>query len=132
MLSHTFDVASFVVTVGLYAMSRRSDEPSAETLICLTARGVVNEPVGEVRDIEIHLYPRESVEIGTARPASIASIIQVKPHVSVVARFPHPEFDRMWAMAFASQMKFAHVAFTKPHYGNALVTSLSFSNEREE
>jgi hypothetical protein len=36
----------------------QGEEPSAESLVYLTARGALNEPVGEVREVEVHLYPQ--------------------------------------------------------------------------
>jgi hypothetical protein len=44
----------------------------------------------------------------------------------------NPEFDRLWALALSGRLGFAHLFFTKPHYGKARVASASFSTEWEE
>ena len=132
MLSRTVQVSSFSTRVGLYAIERRGEEPEIDSQPWLELRGTLDEPVREVRDVLISLFPREKVEVGTARPASVASVIQIRPHLSVVAAFPISEFDRLWTMALHGHVKYAYVYFTKPHYKTAHVVSLSFSNELEE
>ena len=52
--------------------------------------------------------------------------------LDIVLPWSHVEFDRVWAMAMAGHLKFAHLYFTRPHYNNGLVVSASFSTEREE
>jgi hypothetical protein len=54
-------------------------------------RGTLAEPIRDVRDIEIHTYPKDRVEPGTARPASVGSIIRTRPSLDVVVSFPHAE-----------------------------------------
>ena len=101
----------------------------------LSRLAVQDEPVEairDVRDVVFSVYPKDKVVVGTARPASVASIIQIRPYVSVVSPLPHVDFDRMLSMALAGQVKYAFMFFTTPRYGRALVTNLSFSNEREE
>jgi hypothetical protein len=44
----------------------------------------------------------------------------------------HSDFDHLWPMALAGHLRHAHLRFTKPHHNTALVTSVSFSNERDE
>jgi hypothetical protein len=50
----------------------------------------------------------------------------------MVFSWTHTEFDRVWAMGLAGQLKHAHAYFTRPDRKTALVTSVSFSNERPE
>ena len=72
------------------------------------------------------------MRVGTARPAACGSIIRVKPELHAVISWPQGEFDRLWSLALAGHLKFAHMAFTQPHYNSGLVMSASFRNELEE
>ena len=50
----------------------------------------------------------------------------------MVVSFADTEFDRVWAMALAAQIKHGYLCFTKPYYNRARVISVSFSNEPDE
>jgi hypothetical protein len=112
--------------VSFYAVERRGEEPELENRSSLELRGTLTEP------IVFYAYSREKVEVGTARPASVAAIIQIRPHVDVVIAYPHLEFDRLWALVLAGQAKHAYLSCTGPRYRRALVTNVSFSSEPEE
>ena len=89
----------------------------------------MNEPVRAVRDIVIHVrVTGRFPEVGTARPPSVGAVIQVRPSLSVVVALTPAEFDRVWSLAVASQLKHAYLALTKPRYRSALVTNVLFSN----
>jgi hypothetical protein len=132
MLSRNVSITSFRSSVSLRAVERRGEEPEIESQPWLELRGTIAEPLRDTRDVEIHLYPREQLVVGTARPASVGSIIQIRPRLSVVATFTHAGFDRVWALALGGQLKYAYIYFTEPHYSRALVVNLSVSNEFEE
>ena len=93
---------------------------------------MLDEPVQEMKDIEVMLYPKDEIQVGTARPASVGAIIGIRPCIKLVVAYSHPDFDRLWAMVFSGHLKYAHLVFTKPHRGRSLVTFVSFSSEREE
>lgn len=132
ILSRTVAVSEYRASLSVRAVTSRGMEPEIEGGPWLEVRGVLNEPLREASDVAINVYPTEKVEIGTARPAAVGSVIQVRPHIELVAALTHAEFDRVWAMALAGVLKHAYFACTKPHYNRALVTNLSFSNEPEE
>lgn len=132
MLSRTVAVSSFAATVRIGAVHRRGEEPEVETQPWLELRGTPDEPVRGVQEIVISMYPREKVEIGTARPASIGAVIEMRPQMSVVLTWPQSEFDRVWGLAVGGLLKFGYLYFTTPRYNTGLVVSASFSNEREE
>jgi hypothetical protein len=132
MLTRSVEISMFRVSLSLQIDEPKMPDPELETSPWLELRGVMNEPIRNVRDVLFSLYPKDKVVVGAARPASVASIIQIRPEVSVVSPLPHADFDRMMSMALGGQVKFAWMFFTKPHYGRALVTNLSFSNERED
>ena len=95
-------------------------------------RGKATEPVRDVRDVRISMYPRNTIQIGPARPASVGSIIQARPELSFVLTWPQVDFDRIWSLALSGQLTHGSLYFTKPHYNSGLVVSASFSNEAEE
>lgn len=107
-------------------------EPDLENHPWLELRGTLSEPIRDARDVVFSTYPKDKVEVRTARPAAVGSIIRLRPYVSVVVAYPPLEFDRLWALALGGHAKHAYLSCTEPHYQRALVTSLSFSNEQEE
>jgi hypothetical protein len=80
----------------------------------------------------ISLYPREKLEVGTARLAAVGAIIQARPHLEFELTWSHADFDRVWIIALGGRLTHGHFYFTKPHYNRELVVSLSFSTELEE
>ncbi len=90
------------------------------------------EPVRDVSDVIVSMFPKDKVEVGTARPASVGAVIQAKPHLQFVLTWPQTEFDRVWTMALGGRLTHGHFYFTKPHYNSGLIVSASFSSELEE
>lgn len=93
--------------------------------------GKASEPIGAVTDVVISMYLRKPVEVGTARPASVGAIIQVKPEVSGVLTWSPVEFDRVGTCA-GRTTQIRPSPIHKPHYNSDLVVSASFSNELED
>ena len=98
-------IGSFGATVGLHAVERRGEEPYVESQPWLELRGPLNEPVNKVRDVLVSVYPQDSVEAGTARPAAVGAIVQMRPEMSGVVSFQHGEFDRLWQLALLGHLK---------------------------
>jgi hypothetical protein len=98
------DHRSFRTSIRLCAVSRRGEEPYIESQPWLELQGAADEPVRDVREVVISLYPRDTLEIGTARPVSVGAIVQVRPHLSVVVTFRHADFDRVWA-SFSNELE---------------------------
>jgi hypothetical protein len=82
-----------------------------------------------VQEVEISVYPREKLEVGTAKPDSVAAMIQVRPQVVLVLTVTHQDFDRLWLLANSGNLRHAYFAATEPRYGKALATNVSFSND---
>ena len=78
------------------------------------------------------MWRRDTVEVSTARPASVGSVLGATPELSFGLTWPQAEFDRVWVLALSGHLKFAHLYFTKSHYNSGLVVSASFSGELEE
>ena len=130
--SRTVTILSSRVTVRQYVVTSKGVDPHIGSQPWLEIRGAMDDPVRDVRDVVISIYPEDSLVVGTARPAAIGAIIGVRPALKAVIPFGHVEFDRMWTLALSGELKYGYLAFTKPHYNTALVTSVSFSNEKEE
>ena len=128
----TVEIKSSSLTVRIRAVHRKGDEPEIESQPWLQLKGVLTETVKGVRDVVISLYPRDRIEIGTARPASCGAIIRARPELQVVITWPQQEFDRVWSMVLGNRLTHAHFYFTKPHYNTGLVVNASFSSELEE
>lgn len=118
-------------TQSIRAVHERGTEPDVEAGPWLELVGVLEEPVKDVSNVRISLFPREPVVIGPLRPAAIGSILSLKPEVSVVISWSEREFDRLWTLALAGHLAFAHVVFTTPRYGRARVVTASLGNDRE-
>lgn len=79
MLSRNIKISSFRGSVRIHAVHRSCEEPEIESGPWLKLRGTLEEPVKGVRDVVLSLYPRDKLEVGTARPASVGAIIATKP-----------------------------------------------------
>ena len=98
MLSRNVEIKSSSLTVRIAAVHRKGDEPEIESQTWLELKGVLTEPVKNVRDVVISLYPKDKMEVGTARPASCGAIIRARPELQFVITWPQHEFDRLWSM----------------------------------
>jgi hypothetical protein len=132
MLSREVELDSLAARISTRAEHRRGEEPEIQSGPWLEVQGTLTEPVKDVHEVQFSLYPEDDPRVGPARPAAIGAVIGLKPHMSVVISWSHREFDRLWGMAFAGQLRFAYLHFTKPRYGKALVVNASFSSEPEE
>jgi hypothetical protein len=132
MLSRSAEIKSSSLTVRISAVHSKGDEPEIESQPWLELKGALTEPVNDVRNVLISLYPKDRIEVGTARPASCGAIIRARPELQFVITWPQHEFDRLWAMVLGNRLTHAHFCFTKPHYNSGLVVSASFSSELED
>lgn len=108
---------------------RRGEEPEMESQPWLELRGTLEEPVKGVQDVVISMYPRDKLEVGTAKPASVGATIGMKPRMEIVLTWSHVEFDRARTLVLSGALKHGYLHFTTPHYSSGLVVSASFSNE---
>jgi hypothetical protein len=132
MLSRTVTISSFRTSVRLGAIHRRGEEPEIESQPWLELQGNATEPIRDVTAVKISMCPREPLQVGTSRSASVGAIVHARPELSVVLTWSHMDFDRLWALAPSGQLKYSRLYFTKPHYNSGLVVNASFSNELED
>ncbi len=131
-LTRNVEISTFRLTLRVGVDQPRDPEPEIEVKPWLVLQGVLDEPVRDVWDIVLSLYPDARTKIGTARPASVGAIIRARSAIEAVVSLPHAEFDRLCSFALSGHLKHAWMAFTKPHYNTGLVQAVSFSSEREE
>jgi hypothetical protein len=95
MLSRNVEISSFSLTVRIGAVHRKGEEPYVESQPWLELRGTATEAVRDVRDVKISMLPKDELQVGTARPASVGAIIQARPVLHAVLTWPHVDFDRV-------------------------------------
>ena len=78
-LMRDVEITSFNAHVSIYAMHEKGEEPYIESGPWLELYGVVADPIRSLTDVEISLYPRDTVEVGPARPATVGSFINMWP-----------------------------------------------------
>jgi hypothetical protein len=125
-------VSAVSMRVFYGAVHVRGHEPEINGDPWLEIHGTLDEAVGPMRDIDISVFAKDKREVGPARPAAVGSIIQLKPVVQVVVPLDRPTFQALWMLALSGHLRHASLHFTRPHYGNARVINVSFSNEPEE
>jgi len=94
MLSRDVEISSFRMTVRLHAVHGRGEEPYIESQPWLELLGTATEPVRDVKNVRISMYPQDELRVGTARPAAVGAIVGARPELSVVLTWPHLDFDR--------------------------------------
>jgi hypothetical protein len=67
----------------------RGEEPYIESQPWLELLGTATEPVRDVTNVRISMYPQDELRVGTARPAAVGAIIGARPELSVVLTWPH-------------------------------------------
>lgn len=67
MLSRGVEITGSGLTVRIRAVHAKGDEPEIESQPWLQLQGVLTEPVKGVREVVISLYPKDKLEVGTAR-----------------------------------------------------------------
>lgn len=132
ILSRMVVISAVEESTCLHADAPRGSAPFIDSSAWLEVNGRVDEPVGDVSDISITLHPDDKTVPGPARPACVGAIIRAKPHLDAVVGIPHVDLDRLWSLALAGQLKYGHLAFTKPRRNMALIVSVSFSSQPEE
>lgn len=83
----------FRASVRLNAVHRRGEEPEIETQPWLELQGKATKTIRDVKDVKISMYPREPLQVETARPAAVGAIIGAKPELSVVLIWSHVDFN---------------------------------------
>jgi hypothetical protein len=107
-------------------------DPEVDSHCGLELRGTMDPPIRDVQEVKFNLWIDAEYKIGPNRPAYVGYITQTRPVVAVIANCRPVDFEYVWSLALSGQLKHAYMSFTKPHYGSASVSYMSFSNELEE
>jgi hypothetical protein len=112
----------------------RDPQPEFESYGSIELTGTMDEPIRDVRDVEITLYSAtaEPVRVGKEPVPWIGLIHGFRPVVRPSVFIPQRAFDRLWVLAGAGMAKYAYMTLTKPHYQHAYVLYLSLSTHPEE
>ena len=125
-------ISSIAPSVSFSMKDANDPDPLLHGRPWLELRAYMPEPVRDVHEIVLKLWADSEWRVGTVRPASVAHITGIKPDVEVLCSLPPTEFSYIWSLALSGHLTHASISFTKPHYGSASVTYVSFSNEVEE
>ena len=79
ILSRNVEFFSYRMSVGLRAVHQRGVDPYIETQPWLELKGRASEPVRDVKDVVISLYPKDELVVGTSRPAACGAIVGARP-----------------------------------------------------
>jgi hypothetical protein len=88
-------------------------------------------PVRDVAETTITVFPDPDADVSPSDPPAIGAIIRMKPNMQVVVHYPIEEFNQLWILVAASQVRSAYVAFTSPFRCKSLVVTLDFSSALE-
>jgi hypothetical protein len=132
MLSCSVTISSIRSRVSLNMRDASGSAPEVDSHCGLELRGTMSPPIRDVHDMKVNLWVDANHQIGPNRPAYVGYITQIRPEVGVIANCRPVDFEYLWSLALSGQLKHACISFTKPHYGSASVSYMSFSNEPEE
>ena len=104
-LNRTVEISSFRTSLRVGVDEPRDPEPEIEVKPWLELRGTLDEPVRQIREVVLSLYPDARTKVGTARPPAVGAIIGVRSAVEAVITLPHAEFDRIWSFALSGHLK---------------------------
>ena len=132
LLRRDIEIESIHTFMSLHVMAPKGTEPLIDSSPSLDLRGRINKPIRNVTELAINVQPKERPVLGPVRPLPVGSIVHIRPYILAVVTFPRGEFELLWSMALSGYARHAHIVFTQPHYGHALVTNLCLSNESIE
>ena len=88
LLSRNLEFSSHRVSVHLHAVHHKGVEPYIESKPWLELKGTANEPVRDVKDVVVSLYPEDKPVVGTARPAACGAIVGTRPKLKFRSSCP--------------------------------------------
>jgi hypothetical protein len=127
-LIRTVEVRSFNVYGNAGIDDAKGSNPKRSGGAWLEFRGVLDEPVKGQLNTRIGVHEAKDDNLGSKRPA-VGYVFGTKPELHVVVTLQPDLFERILMMAIAGRVMHAWISMTPPHYGQADVPSISFSNE---
>lgn len=134
ILNRSVAITTIHLGVSLRPSSDRDREPDFEDHARIELSGKMDDPIREVRDVEITLYSTtaDRAKVGTNPMPWIGLVHGVRPVMRPTVFVPEAAFDRLWVLAGTGAAKYAHMTLTKPRYQSAYVIGLSLSTQAEE
>lgn len=105
----------------------RADMAKRESRTYLELKGELTEPLAGVTQFSILIFISEEPKAGLGEVASIGSFTRIKPSLQGALDLSRAEFQTLTQIVAAQQLRSCYVAFQTPHYGHALIVSISFS-----
>jgi hypothetical protein len=125
-------ISSIAPRVSVSVKGAKDPEPEIQGRPWLELRGQITEPIRDAQDVVFKLWPDPDRRVGPARPVAVGHITRIRPQVEVIASCAPAEFTYIWSLALSGHLTHAYMSYTKPHYNEASVLYMSFSNELEE
>jgi hypothetical protein len=107
LLTRSAEIVSFRASVRLRVQNPKEPEPEIEASPWLELHGTIDEPVRNVREVSINVYPDPRTTVDTARPPAVGAIVGARHRLELVISLPHADFDRIWVLALAGRLKHA-------------------------
>lgn len=98
----------------------------------LIVEGDVTEPLNGITKFLLQVSPVAEPDLGARDMPCVGSVLQVKPTIQAAATLTPAEFQSVLVLASSGKLRSVRMAFQEPHYGRALVASLSFSSRVPE
>jgi hypothetical protein len=122
------EVASVHAYVGTRVDHPRGAKWEVKASSWLNIRGVADEPVAGVSDVEFSIRAEETAITVQSDVPCVGVVVNLRPILTLVVGLPQQDFDRAWMLVASNQLKHARVAFTASRLRTAFVKSLSLSN----
>lgn len=94
--------------------------------------GEFTEPVRGISAFSLRVRPEAKPGLGNVEIPSVGAWSATKPAFDGGVYLSEREFDLVLAMATSGKLVSVHFHFQEPHYGKALIASVSFGSDPPE
>jgi hypothetical protein len=98
----------------------------------LILEGNLTEPLNGITKFLLQVQATVEPDLGARDMPCVGSVIQVKPQVQAAGTLTPEEFQSLLVLAGSGRLRSLRIVFQKPHYGHALIASMSFSSRAPE
>lgn len=123
-----WDLSLYARAQGGRAVEGRTRDESTY----LKVRGTLTEAVNGVLSFDFQLTGSTSPMVGRPDIPSVGAITGMKPALQAGIDLSSEQFNTLLSIACAGRLKSCHFSFQTPHYGSALISSVSFSTSLPE
>jgi hypothetical protein len=120
-------------TLDVYARAEGTKHSrSRESSRYLIIEGELTEPLNGVTKFLLQVDAAATPDLGARDMPCVGSVIQVKPKIQAAGTLTPEEFQSLLMLAGSGKLRSSTMVFQKPHYGHALIASMSFSSRPPE